>query len=68
MSAAERQRIQEEITNPQKSATKLTLSSKREETAGIDNAAYVTSEDDACGPSSEAKVTQSCSSAVAGIQ
>lgn len=68
MSAAERQRIQEEMTNPQKYVTKSTLNSKREETAGIDNAAYVTSEDDACGQSPAEKAAQSSSDSVARIQ
>ncbi|XP_045130613.1 proton-coupled folate transporter-like isoform X2 [Portunus trituberculatus] len=66
MSAVERQRIQDEITNPQKYSTKLPSSFKREEAAGIDNAAYVTSEDDTSVSPSEAVAAQSSSTAEAG--
>lgn len=59
MSAAERARIQEEMTNPQKYIDMKAASvSVRKEPAGIDNNAYVSSEDDARGTPAVTEVTE----------
>lgn len=67
MSAAERARIQEEMTNPRKYVdTKAASMSK--ESSGIDNAAYVSSENDASGTATVAEVTQSSDKAAARVE
>ncbi|XP_050727481.1 proton-coupled folate transporter-like isoform X2 [Eriocheir sinensis] len=67
MSATERARIQEEITNPRKYVD-MKAASVSKESAGIDNAAYVSSEDDASGTATVAEVTQSSEKAAARVE
>lgn len=67
MSAVERARIQEEMTNPQKYIDKKSTSMSKE-SAGIDNTAYVSSEDDARGTATVAEVTQSSEKAAARVE
>lgn len=69
MSAVERERIQEEMTNPQKFVDmKATSISVSKEPAGIDNTAYVRSEDDVCGTPTVPEVTQSSNKAAARVE
>lgn len=67
MSAAERARIQEEMTNPQKYVDSKETSLDKKP-VGIANTAYVISEDDVCSTSTVAEVALSSGKTAARIE